>query len=292
MKKAIYYMVFLSGLGFLLASNAGGKAAAVSQGVTGAPGDEKLNNGTVITCQSCHNSGAYNPTAAISFFDEAGTTAVTKYEVGKTYTIRLTISASGSPAGYGFQMIDIRKSNSANVKGFLAATSQATGIQITAISSGAQANRSYAEQKQTLTSNVINVKWKAPAAGTGAVTFYAVGNAVNRNSSDSGDNGTASVNAEFSELTSGVNELASSVEMSISPNPAREEVVLSLSSKASKNVQVRITDIGGKTVLIDNRVIQVGENNLKLDMSHLIQGAYMIQVIENQNIISKKIFKF
>jgi hypothetical protein len=36
----------------------------------------------------------------------------------------------------------------------------------------------------------------------------------------------------------------------------------------------------------------VGENNLKLDMSQLIQGAYMIQVIENQNIISKKIFKF
>ncbi len=289
--KKIIYTLFLSATSLLLISNAGGKAAVANEGMTGAPGDSKQANGTAITCQACHNGGTFNPTGKIDFFDEAGTAAVTKYEAGKTYTIRFTITASGSPGGYGFQMIDIRKSNSANVKGFLPATSQATGIQITAISSGSQANRSYAEQRQSLTSNTINVKWKAPAAGTGAVVFYAVGNAVNRNSSDAGDNGTASVNAEFTELTSSVNELATSVEMAVSPNPITEGVILSLSSKVGKNVQVRITDISGKTVLTDNRAIQAGENAVKLDVSHLVKGAYMIQVIENQNVISKKIVK-
>ena len=290
MKKAIYTFFFtLTSL--LLLSNAGGKALIGNEGMTGAPGDSKQANGTSITCQSCHNGGPYNPTAKIDFFDEAGSTAVTKYEAGKTYTIRLTITATGTPAGYGFQMIDIRKSSSANIKGFLPATSQAAGIQITALSSGAQVNRTYAEHKQVLTSNTISVKWKAPAAGTGAVLFYAVGNAVNRNSSEIGDNGTSSVNVEIAELTSGVNELANSVQMIVSPNPTTEGVVLSLSSKSSKNIQVRISDINGKTVLVENRPIQVGENTVKLDLSNLIQGAYMIQVIENQNIIAKKIFK-
>ena len=290
MKKTIYTL-FLLGASLLCISNSGGKAAVENEGMTGAPGDRMQANGTAVTCQFCHNGGAFNPTAKIEFFNEAGNAAVTKYEAGKNYTIRLTIAAIGAPAGYGFQMIDIRKSNSSNIKGFLPAASQAAGIQVTALTTGNQANRSYAEQSRRLASNTIDVKWKAPAAGTGIVTFYAVGNAVNGAGGSAGDNGTASINAEFSELTSNVNELATTVDMLISPNPITEGIVLSLISKASKNVQVRITDISGRTVLSDNRALQAGENTVKLDLSHLVKGAYMIQVVENQNIISKKIVK-
>ena len=291
MKKTIYTIFLSVGAFVLLLSNAGGKAALGNEGMTGAPGDSKLANGTAITCQSCHNSGAFNPTAKIEFFDEAGTVAVTKYEPTKNYTIRVTVTATGSPAAYGFQMIDIRKSNSANVKGFLPTASQLTGIQITNLTTGNQANRSYAEQNSRRTSNIFNVKWKAPVAGTGGVVFYAVGNAVNGNSAENGDNGTASVNAEFTELTSSTPELAATINMTLSPNPITEGVVLSLSSKASKNIQLRVADISGRTVLIENHAIQAGENNLKLDVSALVKGAYMIQVIDNQDIISKKIIK-
>lgn len=290
MKKAIYTL-FLFAVSLMCISNSGGKAAVENEGMTGAPGDRMQANGNAVTCQSCHNGGTFNPTAKIEFFNEAGNTAVTKYEAGKNYTIRLTIAASGAPAGYGFQMIDIRKSNSANLKGFLPTASQAAGIQITALTTGNQANRSYAEHSRRLTSNTIDVKWKAPTAGTGVVVFYAVGNAVNGVGGTAGDNGTASVNVELTELTSGVNELAASVEMAVSPNPPTEGVVLSLISKTSKNVQVRITDISGRTVLSDNRAIQAGENTVKLDISQLVKGAYMIQVVENQNVISKKIVK-
>jgi hypothetical protein len=286
MKKVIYIFSFFA-TSLVLISNSGGKAAIEGEGMTGAPGDRVQANGSAVTCQNCHNNGTYNPTAKIDFLDEAGTATVTKYEAGKTYTIRLTITATGTPPAYGFQMIDIRKSNNANVKGFLPTTSQAAGIQITAITSGNQANRSYAEHSRRLTSNMIIVKWKAPAAGTGSVVFYAVGNAAN----GSGGNGTASLNTEFAELTSSVNELANSVEMSVLPNPSIDGVVLSLSSKKSKNIQVRMTDISGRTVLSENKAIQAGENTVKLDVSNLVKGAYMIQVIENQNIISKKILK-
>jgi hypothetical protein len=289
--KKILYTFILCATSILFMNNSSGRAASDGEGTTGAPGDKFQANGTAVTCQACHVGGAFNPTAKIEFFNEAGTNAVTKYEAGKNYTIRLTITASGAPAGYGFQMIDIRKTNSTNIKGFLPTTSQAADVQISAITTGNQANRSYAEHKQRMASNVINVKWKAPAAGSGAVVFYAVGNAVNGAAGSAGDNGTASVNAEFAELTSNVNELALAVEMSVSPNPTTEGVVLSLSSRVSKNIQVRMTDIGGRTVLTENRSIQVGENTIKLDVSNFVKGVYMLQIIENQNLITKKLLK-
>jgi hypothetical protein len=289
--KKILYTFFLAATALSLISNSSGKAASDGEGMTGAPGDRFQANGNAVTCQFCHNGGAFNPTAKIEFFNEAGTTAVTRYEAGKNYTIRLTITPTGTPAGYGFQMIDMRKSNNTNIKGFLPTASQNAGIQVTPLTSGSQANRSYAEHSRILTTNAINIKWKAPAAGTGAIVFYAVANAVNGASGSSGDNGTGSINAEFTEQTSPVNELALSVEMAVSPNPTTEGVVLSLSSKISKKIEVRVTDISGKTVLSEKRSIQMGENTIKLDVSNFAKGVYMLQVIENQNLITKKLLK-
>lgn len=287
MKKTTYIFTVLVLATILFSSHAGGYAAVEGLGLTGAPGDTKLTNGDAVTCQSCHNSGSFNSSATLELFNEAGTTAVTKYEPTKIYTIRVTINAAaGTPAGYGFQMIDIRKSNDANLKGFEAA--QASGIKLTTLTNG----RVYAEHSNRSSSKTFNVKWKAPASGTGIVTFYAVGNAVNGNGGTSGDNGTASVKIDFAEMTSSVTDLAAQVQMSISPNPTTEGVVLSLSSKVSKKVQVRMTDVSGRTVISENWQIQAGENLKRWDISHLAKGAYMIQVIENQDVISKKIIKF
>ena len=286
MKKTTYIFAILISAIILFSSHAGGYAAAEGQGLTGAPGDTKLVNGDAVTCQSCHNSGSFNPSTTLELLNEAGTAAVTKYEPTKIYTIRVTINAAaGAPVGYGFQMIDIRKSDNVNSKGFVA--TQATGIQLTTLNNG----RVYAEHNARSTSKIFNVKWKAPASGTGIVTFYAVGNAVNGNGGTSGDNGTASIKVDFAEITSSVNDLAAQVQMSISPNPTTEGVVLSLSTKVSKKVQVRMTDVSGRSVISENWQIQAGENLKRWDISRLAKGAYMIQIIENQDIISKKIIK-
>lgn len=285
MKKIIYTFCAMASALILFTSHAGGFAAAESQGLTGAPGDTKLSNGDPKTCQFCHNSGSFNPKATIDILDEAGANAVTKYEADKTYTIRVSVNAgAGTPAGYGFQLIDIRKSNDANVKGFLA--TQATGIQLTPLN-----NRIYAEHSMRSTSKTFDVKWKAPSPSVGTVTFYAVGNAVNGNSGTSGDNGTAPVKVDLSDLTSGVNELAAQVMMSVSPNPTTEGVVLSISSKVTKKVTVRFLDISGRTHISENWHIQTGANSKKWDISRLPRGAYMVQVIDNEGVVSKKIIK-
>ena len=280
MKRIIYTLFGLSATALFLLGNQGGPAKTQNRGLTGAPGD------ATVTCTSCHNSGTFAPTAAFSLFDSAGTVAARNYQPSKVYTIRLTITASsGTPGGYGFQMIDLLKKDSSNVKGFL--LTQATGIQITTISSG----RQYAEHNVRNASNTFNVLWRAPAAGSGTVIFYGVGNATNANNATSGDNGTPSTNIELQEARVATNELADNIQINLVPNPITEGVNIRLMSNASRSLQIRISDIAGRTVAAETWQVSVGGNERTLDLSRLAKGTYMVQVIENQSVVSKKMLK-
>ncbi len=283
MKNKIYALVACVAIAVTLISNARGPVAAQQKGYTGAPGDE------VGTCATCHNGGSFNPTATLQLFDSLGTTPVTRYALGRQYTIRMTITAaSGTPTAFGFQMIDIRAADNSNVKGFLPKDKQDANIGIDVITAS---GRTYAGHNARLASNVINVRWKAPATDLGAIRFYAAGNAANANSGNGGDNGTPSVSITFSSPTSATNELAENVKIELSPNPTPNTVFINLNSKISKSLDLRISDISGRTVASEQWAINVGDNTKSLDLQYLAKGAYMVQVVDNQNIVSKKVLK-
>jgi hypothetical protein len=287
MKKIIYTSLSLFLLGTLFLNSSKGPAAIRNTGFTGAP----IKGGTTMegTCQNCHNSGTFNSSGKLEILDSLGTTLVTSYQPNKVYTVRFTISVTtGTPTGYGFQMIDLLKSDTTNVKGFLAKDKQATNIGIDTITAG----RVYAEHNAVLTTNIINVKWKAPASGKGIVTFYAMGNAVNSGGSSGGDSPTGPVNLELKESTSSVNDLATKVTINIAPNPTSDRADIFLSSTESRSLQVRLTDITGRIVLTDNWKVVEGDNQKSVDLHNVAKGAYLIQLIENQDVISKKIIKF
>lgn len=283
MKKIIYIFSGLATI-LLFVNNATGPVKVQQKGYTGAPGDQ------ANTCVTCHNTGTFAPTATLQVFDAAGTTAVTKYVLGVEYTIRLTITAtSGTPSAYGFQMIDIRKSDNSNVKGFLPKTSQAADIGIDTITA---TSRVYAGHNAKLTANVINVKWKAPATDLGNIVFYAAGNAVNSGGTFAGDNGTPSVSFQLaSPLTSSVNELAENISIQVSPNPTPSVVALRLESKLNKAVKIQVVDLVGRTVLSEKWGISIGTNQHSLDLNSFSKGVYMVQIVEGQNIVSKKVIK-
>ena len=283
MKKILYtFSAFATIL--LFVNNATGPIKVQQLGYTGAPGDQPS------TCLTCHNTGTYGSSATIQVFDSAGTTAVTKYALGKQYTIRMTISVtSGTPTAYGFQMIDIRKSDNSNVKGFLPKTSQAANIGIDTITA---TNRVYAEHNAKLASNIINVNWKAPSTDLGNIIFYAAGNAVISNFTVVGDNGTPSVSVQLaSPITSGVNELAENINIQLSPNPTPSMVALRLESKITKAVKIQIGDLTGRAVLSETWGISIGANQHSIDLKDYAKGVYMVQIIEGQNVVSKKVIK-
>lgn len=283
MKKIFYVLMPLVAI-LLFVNNTSGPVVVQQKGYTGAPGDQ------ANTCRTCHNTGTYGSSAIIEVFDSAGTIAVTKYALGKQYTIRLTISVtSGTPSAYGFQMIDIRKKDSTNVKGFLPKAQQAANIGIDTIIAS---NRVYAEHNARLSSNVINVKWKAPSTDLGTIVFYGAGNAVNSSGTFAGDNGTPPTSVQLaSPISSGVNDLAENVQIQLSPNPTPSTVSVWLESKVSKSVKIQVTDLSGRIVLSDNWAVTVGQNQRSLDMNALPKGAYMVQIVDNQNVIAKKILK-
>ena len=281
--KNILYIFSAFATILLFINNATGPINVQQAGYTGAPGDQPN------TCTTCHNTGTYGASATLQIFDSLGTTLVTKYALGRQYTIRMTINVtSGTPTAYGFQMIDIRKSDNTNVKGFLPKVQQAANIGIDTIKTS---NRVYAEHNAKLTSNVINVKWKAPSTDLGNIVFYGAGNAVNSNFNFQGDNGTPSVSVQLASPTSRVNDLAENVSIQLSPNPTPSQVAIQIDSKKSKAVKIQVLDLAGRMVISDNWNINIGNNQKSIDLNSFAKGAYMIQIIENQDIISKKIIK-
>jgi hypothetical protein len=161
-------------------SRSAGAAAIFDAGYTGA-GFDNFGN----TCDNCHGGGSFSPSLTVELLNGSGN-PVTTYSTGQTYTLRLTIAAqTGTPGGYGFQTMAARQSNDANVNAWGTAP---TNTHNTLTSGG----RNYIEHSTQLPSGVINIPWIGPAATTGAVTFYSIGNVIDYDFSSGGDEPTIS----------------------------------------------------------------------------------------------------
>jgi hypothetical protein len=168
----IFLLLCVTSLWFSLSSYESG-AAANRRSATGAP----FGNGN---CGSCHNGGTYGTVnVSVQIFEVGTTTAVTAYTGGKTYDAKLSITSTTAAPFYAFQMVSVNAANAqagtwsgfpTNVKGTLLAA------------------RTYVEQSVKLTASSYKMTWVAPAAGTGAVKFYACGNAVDASGDETGDN--------------------------------------------------------------------------------------------------------
>ena len=290
MKRTFTFIAFL-GI-FATLSFSGGRAGSGDEGNTGAPGDA-MNGANARTCQSCHAAGAFGPpTMKIELFDSIGTARLTTYIPGRVHTVRVTTTATGTPGGYGFQMIDIKKTGNTPVAGFLQQGFQtASNVQIATTSAGSVTpNRTYAEHRGISTSPIFNVLWRAPAKGTGAVVFYTAGTAVNRNGGQGGD-GATSTNQEFAEGTTSTKEIDGVLRFEVFSQGNTEGVSLLLTSDRARAVTVRVYNLEGQIMTIEKWNIASGDNIRSIQLG-TVRGAYMIQVLDNQTVITKKIVKF
>ncbi|MCB0515933.1 MAG: choice-of-anchor V domain-containing protein [Chitinophagales bacterium] len=168
-------------LNILLPSRRNGLATVNGDGGVGAPGD-----GT--TCIACHSSnGTYNTSISFNIYEENTTTPITAYTAGSTYDILFVTTANGgTPAGYGFQLLALENAGNTNAGSW---SSWSSNVKQASTGSGASL-RYYIEHGVGNTYSIpgsYTVKWTAPVAGTGDVTFYYGGNSVNGNNNTSGD---------------------------------------------------------------------------------------------------------
>ncbi len=189
----------------------GGASLKSGSGYSGASWD---NSGG--TCANCHSGGSYGPSTTLTLM--SGSNIITSYSPGSAYTLKLTItSTSGSPK-YGFTVMCAQSTVHTNVNGW--------GTMPGGLKNNVVKSRNYVEQSAALaatttgpSSYTVSIPWTAPAAGTGSVTFYGVGMAVNGNGGTSGDSPSGSVNLTVSELsTTPVTMSAFTVETDASGN--------------------------------------------------------------------------
>jgi hypothetical protein len=287
MKKTLYMLLFGAACAALFLNNSGGRAATAGVGNTGAPGDSP------VTCQGCHASGSFGPpTMKIELYDSANTTKLTSYRPGLVHVVRVTTTATGVPAagGYGFQLIDIRRSTATPAGGILATAQQTIGTNVKATTLAAS-SRTYAEHRGGKSAtNVFNVRWRAPAAGAGVITFYAAGNAVDGTGGSDGD-GAVNTSLEAAEGSVSTNDLADKIRFELSPNPVNDVLTMTVNSNSTHALRINVLNLAGQRVLTEQWQVGTGAFSKSLNLAHLTTGAYMVQVVDNQDVLAKKVLK-
>jgi|GEM_PF-1794160 len=78
--------------------------------------------------------------------------------------------------------------------------------------------------------------------------------------------------------------------ISISPNPASDNLYININSTRNDVAQVRIINAGGNLVLTRQEHLSVGTNSFTIkDVSHFIPGAYIVQIVTTNDVKSEQV---
>lgn len=279
MKSKILYTLFAMALGAaLFLNNAGGPGAVSRTDVTNSP----LSSGN---CNECHGGGNFAPAVTATLLENG--TPVTQYKPGEDYIFRLKITANnGTPSRYGFQAVALRGESNQNAGTW---DSPPSGTQLTTLN-----NRVYFEHSSPRTTNSFDIKWKAPTTGSGAVRFYASGNATNGDGNSTGDV-AASLAAPLliaEASTSAAFEVpALPATINAYPNPVETQLNLQIQIKESGRYLLTVHDMTGKT--LQHKTIQLlnGDNLESLDMSNLAAGHYAVRLTDGKRVATRTVVK-
>jgi hypothetical protein len=90
-------------------------------------------------------------------------------------------------------------------------------------------------------------------------------------------------------ITVGINQNnASSVQMTISPNPASEYATLNYNLEKAGNVQISVLDALGRSVYAEEFKMASGKNSIKIDLSTFNAGIYTVNSTIGENKFTSK----
>lgn len=257
---------------FILPNGHNINAGGASAGKTGAPGE--------TNCTACHSGTAQNGSSENILTVLSGSTPVTSYTPGSSYTIALVMSSN--PAKKGFQATVLNSSN--QMAGTFVASSN-TAINGT--------TKKYANHKSTSNTSATTAwgwTWTAPSSDDGDVTFYIATNKANGNNNDTGD----AIYLSQHVITSNVGLIEQTQEesnFSAAYSPSNNMLILNFTTLSVGEMSINMMDLNGKSVFVYNLGnSQIGENKEKLVLpSDLKNGIYVVNFFVNNKAMSAKI---
>ncbi|MDA8693165.1 T9SS type A sorting domain-containing protein [Saprospiraceae bacterium] len=212
MKKVVIYIALLS-VAFIFMSNRSGRTRVSGQGATTSPGESGQFCGSV----GCHLGNTFQTDVQLELRDEDGN-LVNEYIPGQDYSVNIDIGHTGIPAGYGFQIVSLRDSDDSGISNFFdlpGLTQESSSLQ-----------RQYIEQSTIIPVDNIDLNWTAPESGTGNVTFYVAGNAVNGNGNSGGDSADTTQLTITEEIMSSIDGISDHSTIKVYPNPAQNFITI------------------------------------------------------------------
>ena len=255
----LYTRIILIATALFFMSNSGGRGSIGNEAVTASPGE----TGRTCGSNNCHDDGQFNPTIALELLSPTNGESKSEYKLGRNYTARLTVSASGAPGGYGFQMVALNDAGESVGEWTSGSSTQTVTL----------GGKSYIEHSGIIDDPVIEVNWTSPIEDQGEVTFYASANAVNANGSPGGDGSTnSSFGFGYDGTLSTENELLN--QKLVYPNPAFD--LLNVKNYSTQNYVIYNTQ---------GRQVQQGSTiNNQIDINQLNPGMYMLQMGQKNGI--------
>ena len=279
MKFRFIYTFFALAFGaYIFMGNSTGAGANQTIDLTGSP----LGGG--IFCSFCHGGGSFSPALSVQVLDAGN--PVTAYEPGKTYTLRVAITAgNGTPSRYGFMAVALAGATNQGAGTF---GTPPAGVRKTTIS-----NRVYVEHNSPSSANNFQVEWTAPAAGTGDVRFYSAGNATNNNDETTGDNAVRlTTPLTLTEMaTSNLSDVQLFQQLSAWPNPVSDELNLRIVTTNSGLFKMDVLDAQGRWLRSEQVQLAAGENNLRRDWSDAASGIYFVQFSDGEGLATLRVLK-
>lgn len=268
MKKTLLLVIAvtaLSTLSFVMKDN--GLA-----GRTGSPGE------TTCNTAGCHVGNTLNdPSGSISIA-APGLDANWEYAPGSTYQIQVTVSRTGNGKfGLGFESL---LASGANAGTFTITDPAQTQLK-TATVSGNVRNNVVHKTGAGLSNNshTFTFNWTAPPTGSGNVKFYAAGNAADGQTNPANDFIFTMMQELEEESGSGVAENSFVANLSVHPNPVKENLQFTFSVAKPSNIVFSLVNLQGETVQqFAERPFSAGAHQFSMSLdANVNNGVYLLK---------------
>lgn len=259
--------VLLGIIGVLcLQSASGGRAANNELDCTGAPGGAGSCGGY------CHNSSGFYPNTQLNVvIEDVNGNLVNSYIPGEVYTLEFEVTSDGSPFGYGMQAV-ILDSLDVNAGDLLTVSTSET--QLTSISNG----REFVEHQGISSTGIFRATWMAPPVGSGAVTLYGIGIAVDGSGSTQGDDFQAAMPIVLTEdIANSVQKLEEDQDQfEIFPNPNQGTFYVK-TIQTKENCSIKVFNLAGQIVYQER--VDLRQNTAhKINLTEKTPGVYWVKI--------------